>query len=178
MCKELKIRQYYTFAATPQSNGQTEVNNRTILQNLKTKLKEAKGNWVEELSGVLWAYRTTPRRSTGEFSFNLVYRIEKIVLVKIGEETLRVQQYESTNNNIERRIDLDLLEKLRNNANARTKAYKTMMAKAYNLKVRRRGFQVGDLVLRRAEATRNQGKLDAKWEGSCQGIEVVGNGTY
>ncbi|KAL0385975.1 UNVERIFIED_CONTAM: hypothetical protein Sradi_2991800 [Sesamum radiatum] len=97
-CEELKIKQYYTSVATPQSNGQTEVTNRTILQSLKTRLEEAKGNWVEELPGVLWAYRTTLRRSTGESPFSLVYGTEAVVLVEIGEETLRVQRYEPTSN--------------------------------------------------------------------------------
>ncbi|KAL0403888.1 UNVERIFIED_CONTAM: hypothetical protein Sradi_2029600 [Sesamum radiatum] len=78
-CEELKIKQYYTSVATPQSNGQTEVTNRIILQSLKNRLEEAKGNWVEELPGVLRAYRTIPRRSTVEhrrisFQLGLRYR--------------------------------------------------------------------------------------------------------
>ncbi|KAL0411630.1 UNVERIFIED_CONTAM: hypothetical protein Slati_3752700 [Sesamum latifolium] len=143
-----------------------------------TRLEEAKGNWVEELPGVLWAYRTTPRRSTRESPFSLVYGTEAIVPVEIGEETLKVQQYEPTNNGLERQADLDLIQELRNNANTRTTAYKAMMAKAYNSKVRRRGFQVGDLVLRRADAMNNLGKLNAKWEGPYQVTEVIGSGTY
>ncbi|KAK4407918.1 hypothetical protein Sango_0372800 [Sesamum angolense] len=87
-CLELKIKQYFTFVGTPQSNGQTEVTNRTILQHLKTRLDQAKGNWVDELPGVLWAYRTTSRRSTGESPFNLVYGMEAIIPTEIGEETL------------------------------------------------------------------------------------------
>ncbi|KAL0386417.1 UNVERIFIED_CONTAM: hypothetical protein Slati_4546300 [Sesamum latifolium] len=146
----------------PQSNGQTEVTNRIILQSLKTGLEEAKGNWVEELRGVLWAYRTTSWRSTGESPFSLVYGTEVVVPVEIGEKTLRVQRYEPTSNSSERHVDLDLIQELRNNTNARTTEYKAMMAKVYNSKVRSRGFQVGDLVLRRADATK---KLDAKWEG-------------
>ncbi|KAL0409635.1 UNVERIFIED_CONTAM: hypothetical protein Sradi_1897900 [Sesamum radiatum] len=117
-CEELKIKQYYTSVATPQSNGQIEVTKRIILQSLKTRLEEAKGNWVEELPGVLWAYKTSPRRSTGESSFSLVYGTEVIVPVEIGEETLRVQQYEPVNNGLERQADLDLIQELRSNANA------------------------------------------------------------
>ncbi|KAL0332964.1 UNVERIFIED_CONTAM: hypothetical protein Scaly_2197900 [Sesamum calycinum] len=41
----------------PQANGQMKVSNRVLLQHLKTKLNGAKGSWVEELPGVLWAYR-------------------------------------------------------------------------------------------------------------------------
>ncbi|KAL0415847.1 UNVERIFIED_CONTAM: Gag-Pol polyprotein [Sesamum latifolium] len=58
-CKELKIQQNFTAIGNPQANGQTEVTNRTILQHLKTRLEGVKGSWVEELLGVLWAYRMT-----------------------------------------------------------------------------------------------------------------------
>ncbi|KAL0405364.1 UNVERIFIED_CONTAM: Gag-Pol polyprotein [Sesamum latifolium] len=58
-CKELKIQQNFTSVGNPQANGQTEVTNLTILQHLKTRLEGAKSSWVEELPGVLWAYRTT-----------------------------------------------------------------------------------------------------------------------
>ncbi|KAL0434950.1 UNVERIFIED_CONTAM: hypothetical protein Sradi_0202900 [Sesamum radiatum] len=131
-CEELKIKQYYTLVATPQSNAQIEVTNRIIFQSLKTKLEEAKGNWVEELPGVLWAYRMTPHRSTGKSPFSLVYGTEAIVPVEIGEETLRVQQYEPCINGLERQADLDLIQEIRNNANTRTTVYRAMMAKAYN----------------------------------------------
>ncbi|KAL0362156.1 UNVERIFIED_CONTAM: hypothetical protein Scaly_1170800 [Sesamum calycinum] len=104
-CLELKIKQYFTSVGTPQSNGQTEVTNRTILQHLKTRLDQAKGNWVDELPGVLWAYRTTSRRSTRESPFNLVYGMEAIIPAEIGEETLRIQQYEPEINDIGRRVN-------------------------------------------------------------------------
>ncbi|KAL2253138.1 UNVERIFIED_CONTAM: Pro-Pol polyprotein [Sesamum indicum] len=53
-----------------------EVSNRTILQHLKTRLG-SKGSWLDELPGVLWAYRTTPRFSTGERIFDLEVIEEK-----------------------------------------------------------------------------------------------------
>ncbi|KAL0312868.1 UNVERIFIED_CONTAM: Gag-Pol polyprotein [Sesamum radiatum] len=85
-CKELKIQQNFTAVGNPQANGQTEVTNRTILQHLKTRLGGAKGSWVEKLPGVLWAYRTTRRSSTGETPFCLVYGTEAIIPAEIGEE--------------------------------------------------------------------------------------------
>lgn len=50
--------------AHPQINGQTEASNRMLVNGIKMFLGKAKGNWVEELPGVLWPYRTTPRTST------------------------------------------------------------------------------------------------------------------
>ncbi|KAL0433417.1 UNVERIFIED_CONTAM: hypothetical protein Slati_2676000 [Sesamum latifolium] len=170
---EIRLEEYSMPIRHPKGicDGQRHAIPRSKISN------EAKGNW-EELPGVLWAYRTTSRRSTGESPFSLVYGTEAVVPVEIGEETLRVQRYELTSNSSKRHADLDLIQELRNNINARTTAYKAIMAKAYNSKVRRRGFQVGDLVLRRADATKNLEKLDAKWEGPYQVTEVIGSGTY
>ena len=41
----------------PQSNGQVEATNKTLLNSLKKRLEGAKNKWVDELPSVLWAYR-------------------------------------------------------------------------------------------------------------------------
>ncbi|RVX18578.1 hypothetical protein CK203_006400 [Vitis vinifera] len=61
-CSELNIRNSYSTPRYPQSNGQAEATNKTLITALKKRLEQAKGKWVEELPGVLWAYRTTPGR--------------------------------------------------------------------------------------------------------------------
>ncbi|KAK3035415.1 hypothetical protein RJ639_032943 [Escallonia herrerae] len=48
-CEGLSISLRFTSVAYPQSNGQTENMNRSILQGLKRKLDDAKGAWVDEL---------------------------------------------------------------------------------------------------------------------------------
>ncbi|KAL0312175.1 UNVERIFIED_CONTAM: hypothetical protein Sradi_5616800 [Sesamum radiatum] len=129
---------------------------------LKTRLGEAKGNWVDELPGVLWAYRTTTRKSIGESPFNLIYGTEAVIPVEIGEETLQIQQYKSETNYVEHRVDLDLLGESRNTASVRAEAYKGRMTKAYNTRVHPRNFQVGDLAWRQSNVLGNLRKLDAK----------------
>ncbi|KAL0408300.1 UNVERIFIED_CONTAM: hypothetical protein Sradi_1764400 [Sesamum radiatum] len=42
-CKEMSIQQNFTSVGNPHANGQTEVMNQTILQNLKTRLDGAQG---------------------------------------------------------------------------------------------------------------------------------------
>ncbi|XP_075499316.1 uncharacterized protein LOC142537709 [Primulina tabacum] len=61
------------------SNGHVEVTNRTLVQGLNVRLGNTKGNWVDELSSVLWAYRTTPREGTKETPFSLVYGNEAVL---------------------------------------------------------------------------------------------------
>ena len=51
--QELKIRNLYSTPRYPQSNGQAEASNKTLLTALKKRLDSAKGKWVEELPGVL-----------------------------------------------------------------------------------------------------------------------------
>ncbi|KAL0294165.1 UNVERIFIED_CONTAM: hypothetical protein Sradi_6900600 [Sesamum radiatum] len=169
---ELKIKQYFTSVGTPQSNEQ----NNTAPS--KNRLDQPKGNWVDELPGVLWAHRTTSRRSTGESPFNLVYGMEAIIPAEIGEGTLQIQQYEPEINDIGRRVNLDLLGEVKDTASIRVEAYKRQMAKAYNAQVRQKNFQIGDLVWRRSDVHGNIGKLDAKWEGPYRVIEAIGNATY
>ncbi|KAH7858121.1 hypothetical protein Vadar_020217 [Vaccinium darrowii] len=60
-CAQYGIRNYYSTPAYPQSNGQAEASNKTILKSLKKRLEKKKGKWPDELPAVLWAYRTTPR---------------------------------------------------------------------------------------------------------------------
>ena len=72
-CGELGIKNSYSNPTYPQGNGQAEAINKVIVNGLKKRLDVAKGRWVEELPHVLWTYRTTPRRSTGETPFSMTY---------------------------------------------------------------------------------------------------------
>ncbi|CAL9222781.1 unnamed protein product, partial [Arabidopsis halleri] len=73
------IKLSYSTPRYPQGNGQAKASNKTILSNLKKRLNARKGGWYDELQHVLWAYRTTPRRATGENPFSLVYGMEAVV---------------------------------------------------------------------------------------------------
>ncbi|KAL0285648.1 UNVERIFIED_CONTAM: hypothetical protein Scaly_2812500 [Sesamum calycinum] len=62
-----------------EADGEVEVTNRILVQGIKKRLDMAGSNWIEELTSVLWSYRTTPRGSTGENPFSLVYGIEALI---------------------------------------------------------------------------------------------------
>ncbi|KAL6327768.1 hypothetical protein AAG906_025517 [Vitis piasezkii] len=86
---ELNIKNLYSTPHYPQSNGQADATNKTLLSALKKMLKNAKGKWVDELHGVLWAYRTTSTRPIGTTPFTLAYGMEAIIPTKIGMPTAR-----------------------------------------------------------------------------------------
>ena len=83
-CRDLGIINRYFTPAYPQSNGQAEAVNKTILSGLKKSLDSAKGNWAEELPNVLWAYRTTPCRSTRETLFSLTFGAKVVIPVEVN----------------------------------------------------------------------------------------------
>jgi hypothetical protein len=93
-CSQYQIRNYYASVAYPQCNGQAEASNKTILGGIKKRLEKAKGKWVEELPLVLWAYRTTPRRSTGVTPYSLAYGTEAVIPLEVGIPTLRTEVME------------------------------------------------------------------------------------
>ena len=87
------------------------------MQGLKKRLDEKKENWVEELNNVIWAYRTTPRTSTGETPFRLTYGMDAVIPVEIGSSSYRVSGgLDLEVNNLNTRICLDLLEERRERA--------------------------------------------------------------
>ncbi|KAK3017669.1 hypothetical protein RJ639_003986 [Escallonia herrerae] len=112
-CKDLSICLRFTSVAHPQSNGQIENMNRSILQGLKKKLDDAKGAWVDELPKVLWAYRTTPHSVTGETPFLLCFGTEALLPVEVGLPTVRVLQFSEAENEENLRGNLDLLDDVR-----------------------------------------------------------------
>ena len=75
-----------------------EVTNWTLLKIIKVWLKEAKGSWPEELSNVLWAYRTTARTPIRETPFRLTYGTEAVILVEVGVASMRRKAFNEDNN--------------------------------------------------------------------------------
>ena len=75
------------------------------MQGLKKRLDEKKENWVEELNNFIWAYRTTPRTSTGETPFRLTYGMDAVIPVKISSSSYRVsRELDPDINNLNSRI--------------------------------------------------------------------------
>ena len=108
-CVEMGIEQRFTSVGYPQAKGQTEFTNRTIVDNLQKRLGKAKGAWVDELKGVLWAYRTTARTATQETPFSMVYSSEAVIPAEIAINTFRIQGYKPSDNHTKRIYDLDVL---------------------------------------------------------------------
>ncbi|XP_071713205.1 uncharacterized protein [Rutidosis leptorrhynchoides] len=160
-CEELNIKQTFASVAHPQANGQVKVINKEIVAGIKARLGLSQTKWVDEVPYVLWAHRTTSKRSTGETPLSLVCGTEAVISAEIRVLTQRILAFDTESNSSVLRENLNLLEEMRIMAAIRQADAKQKMAKYYNKRVRYVQFKEGDLVLRDNEASRQekQGKL-------------------
>ena len=96
---------------------------------IKTPLEGAKGVWSDELPGVLWAYRTTVRTPTGETPFKLAYGSEAVIPTEVNMANHRVTMYQDKDNEKQLRLNLDLIDEVRTDADERIAKYKNLMAR-------------------------------------------------
>ncbi|XP_076933484.1 uncharacterized protein LOC143599407 [Bidens hawaiensis] len=162
--KELNITQTFTYVAHPQGNREVERTNRTIVGGIKRRLASYISGLVDQLAHVLWAIRTQRNTSNAETPFSLTYR----------------QGALPNDNEVERRLDLMLLEERRELAVMREQNYKRQLQKYYDAKIKICEFNTADYVLRNNEVSKAQaqGKLAPTWEGPYQIKEVLGKGAY
>ncbi|XP_051209799.1 uncharacterized protein [Lolium perenne] len=168
-CEEKGIRLDLASVAHPESNGQAERANQSILHGIKPRLvvplERAAGCWAEELPVVLWGIRTTPNRSTGFTPFFLVYGAEAVMPTDIAHDSPRVANYVEEENEHARQDNVDLLDEVRDLALSRTVIYQQGLRRYHSRRVRGRSFQKGDLVLRLIQEKKGMHELYPPWEG-------------
>ncbi|XP_070050271.1 uncharacterized protein [Nicotiana tomentosiformis] len=162
-------------------NGQAELTNKIIINNLKKRLEKSKENWPKELPGVLWAYRTTAKTAMGETLFSLVYGSEALIPVEIGEPSTRFALAMEESNDEGLRTNLDLLEQRREASLIRIARQKQIIERYYNRKAHLGYFKIGDFVLKKvfqSMKTTGVGKLNPNWEGPYKFRGIAGKGAY
>ena len=103
-----------------------------MLKLIKTRLEGEKGAWLEELPGVLWAYRTTVRTPTGETPFKMAFGTEAVVPMEVGMSSLIRASYDEQSNDDGRKLALDCLLEVRDDAAQRMALYQERMRRYYN----------------------------------------------
>src|ERR1041384_8066607 len=122
-CEEPGIKINYASVAHPQFNGQVEKANGLVCGGIKKRLlaplEQAAGNWVEELTAVLWSLRTTPNTATQYTPFFMVYGAEAVLPhdLKFGEP--RISEYEEEEAKEALQDDKDTADEARDTALAR-----------------------------------------------------------
>ncbi|VFQ60495.1 unnamed protein product [Cuscuta campestris] len=174
------IKRSYAAVGYPQTNVQVENTNRTIIDDLKKKIMECKSAWVEELPYILWTYRTTLRKATGETPFSLTYGFEARAPAETSLLSYRVETFDGPENEENLRAELHLIDERRERAYIRAENYRRQVKSYHDLQVRPRQFRVGDWVLRKREVSRptDGGKFAKSFEGPFFIKEVLADGTF
>ena len=182
-CERWRIQLNTSSPRYPQRNGQAEATNKIIIDGLKKRLDLKKGYWADELDGVLWSHRTTPRGATKSTPFSMAHGVEAMAPAELNVTSLRRSTMPQ---NVELNSDmlfdaLDAIEERRDQALLRIQNYQHQIEGYYNKKVKSRPLELGDIVLRKVfENTKelNIGKLGTNWEGTYKITQVVKPGVY
>ena len=91
-CFVLKMNHRWCTAYHPQSNGAIEAFNKTLKKGLTKICNIDKDDWDEKIPTLLWAYRTTYKRSTDQTPFRLVYGQEAVVPLHFRQQTVIIAE--------------------------------------------------------------------------------------
>ena len=106
VCRELGIEKVFSSAYHPQTNGQVERFNRTILNSLRGYLAERQGDWDEYTAALTFGYNCRIHTSLGLAPFELV--------LSRPPPPLSVETPESGNEDTPETVKMCLLQQLRN----------------------------------------------------------------
>jgi hypothetical protein len=132
-----------------QANGQAESSNKILIKLINKKIEENPRRWHEVLSEALWAHRISRHGATKVTPFELVYGQEALLPIEINLDAYRLAKQNNLSAVVYHDLMMDNIDEV---TNVRIKALKEIekdkarVAKAYNKKVKRKSFQVGELV--------------------------------
>ena len=171
----------------PQGIGQAEATKKTLIKIISKMSQEYTGEWATHLPDALWAYRNSPKSTTGFSPFSLVYRTEVVSRAKIMAPSLKVMQMQEKEKEgevfaVERCENLEGLDEKRGNTQECNRRYKQRMTETYGRMTKERVFAEGQLVLKVADYVRRDmagpSKFAPKWEGPLVIRETHQSGYY
>ena len=163
LCTQFKI-QYH--------NSSPNKNIKKIIQKMTVAYKY----WHEMLPFSLHGYHTTMYISTGATPYSLVYGMEVVFPIEVQIPSLRIMKdaWLKEEGWIQTRLDqLNLIDEKRLTAVCHGQMYQKQMINAFNKKVRRQVYQVGDLVIKCIILP--QGDPGGKWTPTYEGPFVIKN---
>lgn len=117
----------------------------------------------------------------GETPYKLAFDTKAVIPVEMAFTSARTDNYDPIANNELRRIDLDLVEDLKEQANLRNAEYKWRVANFHDKRLKARTLDVDDTVLQKNQPSKGRkkgGKLAPNWLGPYYVIGCTGHGSY
>ncbi|GJS28572.1 reverse transcriptase domain-containing protein [Tanacetum coccineum] len=134
----------------PQMSGQVEVSNRGLKRILEKTVGENHASWSDKLDDALWAFRTTFKTLIGCTPYKLVYEKSCHLPIELEHKAywaLKHANFDLKTAGDHRKLQLNELNKLRDQAYENSLIYKERTKKLHDSKIKNRIFNVGDRVL-------------------------------
>nr|GEU92153.1 reverse transcriptase domain-containing protein [Tanacetum cinerariifolium] len=153
----------------PQTSGQVEVSTRGLKRILKRTVGENRASWSEKLDDALWDFRTAYKTPIGCTPYKLVYGKSYHLPIELEHKAywaLKHVNFDLKTASNHRKLQLNDLNELRDQAYENYLIYKEKAKKIHNSKIKNCIFNVGDRVLLfNSHLKIFLGKLKTCWSG-------------
>nr|GEX17074.1 hypothetical protein [Tanacetum cinerariifolium] len=165
----------------PQTSGQVEVSNRDLKRILERTVGENRASWSDKLDDALWAFRTAFKTPIGCTPYKLMYGKACHLSLKLKHKAywaLKHCNYDLLTAGDHRKVQLNELNELRDQAFENSLIYKEKTKRIHNSKIKDRVFNVGDRVLLfNSRLKIFSGKLKTHWSRPFTITQVFPYGT-
>ncbi|GJS63131.1 reverse transcriptase domain-containing protein [Tanacetum coccineum] len=134
----------------PQMSGQVEVSNRGLKRILERTVGENRVSWSDKLDEALWAFRTAFKIPIGCTPYKLVYGKSCHLPIELEHKAywaLKHANFDLKTMGDHRKLQLNELNKLRDQAYENSLIYKERTKKLHDSKIKNRIFNVGPFTI-------------------------------
>nr|GFC46581.1 reverse transcriptase domain-containing protein [Tanacetum cinerariifolium] len=165
----------------PQTSGQVKVTNRGLKRILERTVGENRALWSDKIEDALWAFRTAFKTLVGCILYRLVYGKACYLPLELEHKALwalKHANFDLKTAGDHRKLQLNELNDLRNQAYENSLIYKERTKKLHDAKIKNRIFNDGDQVLLfNSRLKIFSGKLKSRWSGPFTIFEIYSYGT-